>query len=50
MNDEVKVGELDNLSAHNHNMIHNDMKYRGPLSYRGLRVLAWVSLAVISSP
>ena len=43
--DEIKEVEVDNLSEHDHKMIDHDMKYRGPLSYRGFRLIGWISLA-----
>lgn len=42
---EKKEATLDNLSEHDHKMIDHDMKYRGPLSYRGFRLIGWISLA-----
>ena len=35
------------LSARDHKMIDKDMRYRGPLSYRGFRLIGWVAMALM---
>lgn len=44
---EVTNETIDNLSNHDHKMIDNDIKYRGPLSYRGLRIIGWIGMAIM---
>ena len=34
------------LSHHDHKMLDKDIKYRGPFSYRHLRLFAWIALAL----
>lgn len=45
--EEVTNETIDNLSSHDHKMIDNDIKYRGPLSYRGLRIIGWIGMAIM---
>ena len=42
-----KKPNLEHLSDFDHKMIDKDMKYRGPLSYRGLRLIGWIAMAVM---
>ena len=42
---EAKISE-DNLSEFDHQKIDKDSKYRGPLSYRHFRIIAWVALTI----
>lgn len=35
------------LSEYDHKVIDKDMKYRGPLSYRYLRLIGWVAMAIM---
>ena len=42
---ETKISG-DNLSEFDHQKIDNDSKYRGPLSYRHFRIIAWIALAI----
>ncbi len=35
------------LSTRDHKMIDKDMRYRGPLSYRGFRLIGWVAMALM---
>ena len=37
----------DNLSEYDHKMIDHDIKYRGPLSYRYLRLIGWVCMTIM---
>lgn len=43
---EEVVVNTDNLSAYDHKMIDNDIRFKGPFSYRGLRIFAWMALTV----
>ncbi len=36
-----------NLSSYGQKMINNDIKYRGPLSYRHFRLFGWLSLSIM---
>ena len=36
----------DNLSAYDHKMIDNDIKFKGPFSYRHFRMFGWVALTI----
>lgn len=38
--------EVPALSEFDHKMLDNDLKFRGPLSYRYLRVIAWLAMAL----
>ena len=42
---EAKISG-DNLSEFDHQKIDNDGKYRGPLSYRHFRIIAWIALTI----
>ena len=42
---ETKISG-DNLSEFDHQKIDKDSKYRGPLSYRHFRIIAWVALTI----
>ena len=42
---ETKISG-DNLSEFDHQKIDNDGKYRGPLSYRHFRIIAWIALTI----
>ena len=42
---EAKISG-DNLSEFDHQKIDKDSKYRGPLSYRHFRIIAWIALAI----
>ena len=42
---ETKISG-DNLSTFDHQKIDNDGKYRGPLSYRHFRIIAWIALTI----
>ena len=47
---EPKGGkEIDpnSFSPHDHKMIDKDIKYRGPLSYRGFRLIGWIAMAIM---
>lgn len=35
------------LTEYDHKKIDNDMNYRGPLSYRYLRIIAWISMTLM---
>lgn len=50
--EEVTPVEINNdgsatLSSHDHKMIDKDIKFRGPLSYRYLRLIGWVAMSVM---
>ena len=45
----LKEGEAvdqDHLSEYDHKMIDNDIKFKGPFSYRHFKMLGWLALAV----
>lgn len=46
VNEEVKES-ADALSEYDHKMIDKDIKFRGPLSYRYLRLIGWVAMAIM---
>ena len=46
VNEEVKAS-TDALSEFDHKMIDKDIKFRGPLSYRYLRLIGWVAMAIM---
>ena len=50
--EEITPVEVNNdgsatLSSHDHKMIDKDIKFRGPLSYRYLRLIGWVAMSVM---
>ena len=46
VNEEVKAS-TDALSEFDHKMIDKDIKFRGPLSYRYIRLIGWVAMAIM---
>lgn len=45
-NQEAVISK-ENFSEYDHKRIDHDIKYRGPLSYRYLRMIGWIALAVM---
>lgn len=45
---ELTLGEIDQntLSEYDHKHIDNDLKYNAPLSYRYLRLIGWIMMAI----
>ena len=43
----VEAKMTDNLSEYDHKMIDNDIRYRGPLSYRYLRLFGWLCMSIM---
>lgn len=43
---KVEASMSDSLSEYDHKMIDNDIKYRGPLSYRHFRMIGWLALTI----
>ena len=46
-NPNASKPDPSHFSEHDHKMIDKDIKYRGPLSYRGLRLCGWIAMAVM---
>jgi len=46
-NENVAIIEPDSLSEHDHKKLDKDMKYRAPLSYRSLRLIGWIAMALM---
>ena len=44
---EVVEPVKDELSAYDHKMIDNDIKFRGPLSYRHIRMIGWLMMSIM---
>ena len=43
---KVEASMSESLSEYDHKMIDNDIKYRGPLSYRHFRIIGWLALTI----